>query len=73
MLQIVRAEKVDEKIGLFVYFPCSVPELWFLNCQKNGLFCNFVLTSARNLSLSKLFIYMRLKGPVSHLIWFIGV
>ena len=41
MSQTVRAEKVDKKMELFVLFPCSLPELWSLNC----------LNSARNLSL----------------------
>ena len=37
-----RAEKVDEKMGSFVQFRYS------LNCLKKYIFCNFVLTSARN-------------------------
>ena len=27
MLQTVRAEKEDEKMGSFVYFPCSLPKM----------------------------------------------
>ena len=42
-------------------FPCFLPELWSLNCSKKYIFCNFVLTSARNLSLLKEFTYMGLK------------
>ena len=42
MLQIIRAEKVDEKIGSFVKFSCSLPELWFLNSH----FCVFLWQSA---------------------------
>ena len=30
----IGAEKVDEKIGSFVSFPCFFPELWLLNCPK---------------------------------------
>ena len=50
MFQTVRAEKVDEKIGSFV-----------LKVPKNILSCNFVLTSAQNLCLSKQFTYVHLK------------
>ena len=48
-------EKVDEKMGL-----------WALNCFKKCIFCNIVLTSARNLSLLKQFTYMHLKGLATH-------
>ena len=61
----VRAEKVDEKMGSYVQFPCSLPKLWSLNCLKMCIFCNFVLTSARNLSPLKQFTYMHLKGLVT--------
>ena len=71
-----RAEKVEEKMGLFVYFPCLLRELWSLNCQKKCIFCNFVQTSARNLSLLKQFAYMDLKVLITvfqKMMWFIGV
>ena len=35
MLQTVKAENVDEKMGSFVQFPCVFPELWPVNCPKN--------------------------------------
>ena len=57
---IVRAKKVDKKWGI----PCILPELWSLNCPKKLTFCNFVLTSARNLSLLKHFTYMHLKALI---------
>ena len=58
MFQTVTAEKVDEKMGLFVQLPCFLPELWSLNCPKKCIFCNFVVTSGRNLSLWKqIYIY----------------
>ena len=41
MLQTVRAEKVDEKMGSFIYFPCFPPELWSVNCQKKVHFLQF--------------------------------
>ena len=55
-----------KKLGSFVWFPCSLPELWSSNRLKNCIFCNFVLTLARNLSLLKQFTYMHLKGLVPH-------
>ena len=42
-------------------FPCFIPELWSLICSKKYIFCNFVLPSARNLSLLKEFTYMDMK------------
>ena len=59
MLQTVRAEKVDEKMGSFVQ--CFFSELSSLNCQKSA-----ELTSAGNLSLLKKFTYMHLKWPIPH-------
>ena len=38
-----------------------------LKVSKKVHFCNFVLTSARNLSLLQQFTYMHLKGHVTHL------
>ena len=75
MLQAVRTEKVDEKMGSFVLFPCSLPDLWCFNCPKKCIFSNFVLTSARNLSLLKQFTCMDLKVLITvfqKMIWFIG-
>ena len=65
MLQTVRAEKVDKNMESFVCFPCSLPKLWSLNCLKKCIFWNFVLASARNLSLFRQFTYMHLKGLVT--------
>ena len=70
------AEKVDEKMEWSVQLPRFLPELWSLNCPKKYIFCNFVLTSARNLSLLKQFTYTKLKVLITVfqiLIWFIGV
>ena len=50
----------------FVESPCSLPELWSLNCLKKSMFCNFVLALGRNLSLLKQFTYIYLKGLVTH-------
>ena len=49
-------KKVDEKMGSFVWFPCFLPELWSLNYPKKCIFCNSVLTSARNLSVKAIYI-----------------
>ena len=57
MLQTVGMEKVDEKMGSYVWFSCFLPELCSLNCPKKCSFYNFVLTPARNLSLLKQFTY----------------
>ena len=53
ILQTVRSEKVDNKMWSFFSLQCSLPELWSLNFLKKCIFCNFVLPSARNLSLLK--------------------
>ena len=36
-----RAQKVDEKMGEFVYSSCLLRELWSLKFQKWLIFCNF--------------------------------
>ena len=52
MLQTVSVERVDEKkMGSFVYLSSFVPALWTLNCLKKCILYNFMLNSARNLSL----------------------
>ena len=58
MLQTVRAEKLD-KIN-WVICPVSMFPSWVMvfKLSKKVHFCNFVLTSARNLSLLKQFTYM---------------
>ena len=38
MLQTVRVEKVDEKMGSFVEFSCFLPELLSLSCIKKKCF-----------------------------------
>ena len=56
-----RLEKVDVKMESFVEFPYSLPKL-----SKKCIFCNFVLTSARNLGWLKQFTYMHLKSLIMH-------
>ena len=38
MLETVRVEKLDEKMGSFVQFPCFLPDLWSVNCPKKCIF-----------------------------------
>ena len=38
MLQTVRKEKVDEKLGSFASFPCFLSKLWSFNCPKKCIF-----------------------------------
>ena len=66
MLQTVRAEKVDE-IN-WVICPVSMFPSWVMvfKLSKKVHFCNFVLTSARNLSLLKQFTYMQLDDFVTY-------
>ena len=52
-----------EKMGSFVWFLCF---LMVLQLSKNCIFCSFVLTSAKNLSLLNQFTYMHLKGLAMH-------
>ena len=76
MLQTARTEKLDEKMGPFAKFSYFLPELWSINCPKMCIFYNFVLTSARNLSLPKQFTYMNLKVFITFfqkMVCFIGV
>ena len=45
-------------MGTFLWFPCLLPELWSLNCQKLCPFCIFLLISATNLSpLIAVYVY----------------
>ena len=55
-----------KKNGFICLVYMFLPQLWSLNCLKKCIFCNFVLTSARNLRLFKQFTYMHLKGRNTH-------
>ena len=52
-----KVEKVREKLRSFVQLLCFLPELWPLICPEKCIFYNFVLTSARKLSLLEQFTY----------------
>ena len=65
-LKTVRAEKVEEKNGVICLVSMFPSDLCPWNCLKRCIFCNLMLISARNLSLSKQFTYIHLKGLVTH-------
>ena len=67
ILETLRSEKVDEK-NRFICLVSMFPSwLMVLKLSKKVLFFfNFVLTSARNLSLLKQFTYIHLKGLLTH-------
>ena len=49
MLETVRVEKVDGKMGSFVLFSCFLPELWSLNYLKKLLqFLQFSADFSKN-------------------------
>ena len=58
MLQTIGAEKVDKENDA-ICLASMLP--WSLNCPKKCSFHNFVLASARNLSLLKQLTCMHLK------------
>ena len=58
MLQAVRGGKVDEK-NVVICLVSMIPSwVMVLNCLKMCMSVNFVLTSARNISLLKQFTYI---------------
>ena len=75
MLQTVRAEKVDKKWDHLSSFHVSFLSYGLQIVQKSELFFNFVLTSAKNLSLLKQFTYAHLKAVFTlfqKMVWFLG-
>ena len=61
-----KLEKVDQKNGVICLVSMLSSWVMVLKLSKKWLFCNFMLTSARNLSWLKQFTYMHLKGLVTH-------
>ena len=59
------AKKVDKKMGS-TFSGKGAFLNYSLNYLKKCIFCNIVLTSAKNRSLSKQFTSMHLKGLVTH-------
>ena len=53
-----RSEKVDEKMGSFVQFPCSHPELWSINSLKKCIFLQFCADiSKKSRSIKAIYTY----------------
>ena len=65
ILQTLRSEKVDEKNGVICLVSMFPSWVMVVKLFKKVIFCNFVLTSTRNLNLFKQFTYMHLKGLVT--------
>ena len=62
-----RLEKEDEQNG-FICLVSMLPSwVMVLKLSKKCIFCNFVLTSTRNLILLKQFTYVHLKCLVTHI------
>ena len=61
MLQTVRVEKVDEKNAVICLVSMFHSWVMVLKLSKKCIFWNFVLTSAKNLTVLKQFTYMHLK------------
>ena len=59
-------EKSRWKNGVICLVPMFPSWVMVLKLSKKVHFCNFVLTSARNLCLLKQFTYIHLKGLVTH-------
>ena len=58
--------KQMKKMSSFVWFPCLLPELWSLNCQKLCPFCIFLAdVSNKSKAVSSSLYYMQLKVLVS--------
>ena len=69
MSQTFRAEKVDGKNGVISLVSMLPSRVMVLKLPKKvNCFCNFVLTSARNLSILKQFTYMHLIKMVMFII-----
>ena len=67
ILQTVRVEKVDEETRVICLDPMFPSWVMVLKLSKKCIFCNFVLTSTRNLILLKQFTYVHLKCLVTHI------
>ena len=61
MLQTIRAEKVQEKNGVICLASMFPSRIVVLKLFKKYIFCDFVLTSGRNLGLLKQFTYIHQK------------
>ena len=62
MSQTVRVQTVDRKNGVICLVSMFPSQFMVLKLSKKVHFCNFVLTSARSLSILMQVTYMHLKG-----------
>ena len=46
-----------KKMGSFAWFPCLLPKLWSLNCQKLCPFCNFLYVSKKSKDIIAVYVY----------------
>ena len=72
---INRAEKVDEKNGVLCLVSMFPSWIMVIKLSKKCIFWNFVVTSARNLSLLKQFRYKHLNVFITlfqKMVWFVG-
>ena len=56
----------NEENGAICLVSMFLFRVMVLKLSKKDIFCDFVVTSVRNLSLLKQFTYMHPKGPVMH-------
>ena len=76
ILQTVRVENMDEKNGVICLVSMFISWVMVLKLSRKGIFCNFVLISAKTLSLWRQFAYMHLKVLIAlfqKMICFLGV
>ena len=71
-----RVENMDEKNGVICLVSMFISWVMVLKLSRKGIFCNFVLISAKTLSLWRQFAYMHLKVLIAlfqKMIYFLGV
>ena len=66
MSQTIRAERVSRKNGIICLVSMFLSRVMVIKLSKKVHFCNFMLTSPRNLNILKQFTYMRLRGLITH-------
>ena len=66
MSQTIRADRVSRKNGMICLVSMLLSRVMVIKLFKKVHFCNFMLTSPRNLNILKQFTYMRLRGIITH-------
>ena len=74
MLQTVRTEKVDGKMGSFVYFPCFHAELWSINCPKVHFlqFCSWLRKNYKSFKAIYIYAWKFFITLFQKTVWFMG-